>query len=556
MKVSWHENFDLQNIITPVNVKKLKQILQEVNYCPDKSEYLIDGFTNGFSLEFQSNREVRQTAPNLKFRIGDKYQLWEKVIKEVESGRYAGPFEKIPFSHYIQSPIGLVPKEKGKKTRLIFHLSYPRGANGNSVNAGSPRQQCTIQYPSFDEAVKLCIQAGVNCGIGKSDMTMAFRQMPCKRGDWPILIMKAYHPESGKLYYFVDKCLPFGSSISCKIFQEFSDAIAYVVRSKTKKSNVNYLDDFLFVALLKAACNHQLQTFIDVCNDINFPISMEKTFWATAVLTFLGLLLDTKRQVVCIPKEKIDQALMLIQEFLGKKKGTVHRIQKLCSTFNFLCRCIVPGRAFLRHTYSLTANNKLKPHHHVSITNETKEDMKMWRYFLLNANVFCRPFMDFQEVLATEINLLSDAAKSQTKGFGAICDKSWMYDAWNPSFIAEKDPSIKYLEIFAVTAAVLTWIKHFKNKRIYLFCNNESAVHMINNSTSKCKNCMVLLRFITLENMIQNIRVFAKHVSSQNNGPSDALSCLQLDRFFKCVPDAELNRTPIPDKNGQLKKFG
>ena len=63
-------------------------------------------------------------------------------MKEVSLGRYAGPYDEPPFEHFAQSPIGLVPKDKGKKTRLIFHLSYPR--NGDSVNSGIPKESCTV----------------------------------------------------------------------------------------------------------------------------------------------------------------------------------------------------------------------------------------------------------------------------------------------------------------------------------------------------------------------------------------------------------------------------
>ena len=64
-------------------------------------------------------------------------------MKEVKEERYAGPFEKIPFEHYIQSPIGLVPKDWGKDTRLIFHLSYPRDGK-SSVNANTPSELCSV----------------------------------------------------------------------------------------------------------------------------------------------------------------------------------------------------------------------------------------------------------------------------------------------------------------------------------------------------------------------------------------------------------------------------
>ena len=50
--------------------------------------------------------------------------MWCKLMKEVGLGRVAGPFDTIPFNYFIQSPIGLVPKDGGLETRPIFHLSH------------------------------------------------------------------------------------------------------------------------------------------------------------------------------------------------------------------------------------------------------------------------------------------------------------------------------------------------------------------------------------------------------------------------------------------------
>ena len=142
-------------------------------------------------------------------------------MKEVKLKRFAGPYERIPFNGgYIQSPIGLVPKDDGKDQRLIFHLLYPR-KTGQSLNDNTPREFCSVQYPDFQRAIELCIRAGVNCNISKSDMTAAFRNLGIRKKDWRWLILKAKSPMDGKFYYFIDKCLPFGASISCALFQEF-----------------------------------------------------------------------------------------------------------------------------------------------------------------------------------------------------------------------------------------------------------------------------------------------------------------------------------------------
>ena len=132
-EVLFYENFDLESIVTPVNVPKLEQLLVETKYDKQKTKYLVDSFTNGFDLGFRGDMKQRRFAPNLRLRVGNERILWNKVMKEVKAKRYAGPYKEPPFQHFIQSPIGLVPKDGRTETRLIFHLSYPR--DGKSINS-------------------------------------------------------------------------------------------------------------------------------------------------------------------------------------------------------------------------------------------------------------------------------------------------------------------------------------------------------------------------------------------------------------------------------------
>ena len=316
----------------------MEKLLKDTNYDLNESRFLIQGFKFGFDLGYRGPSDVQQTAPNLKFTIGDKFDLWNKVMKEVEVKRYAGPFKTIPYKNYIQSPIGLVPKDAGKKTRLIFHLSYPRNGNGtiSSVNASTPENFKSVKYLSFDDAVKLCLKAGAKCFAGKSDMSSAFRHFAIAKKYWKYLIMKAPHPVTNETFYFIDKCMPFGAAISCSHFQRFSDAMSHITKCKSNgHDNVNYLDDFFFVALVKQICNQDIDTFIKICQYIKFPVSMEKTFWATQIIVFLGLLLDTRNQTISIPQEKITKGLIYINSILNKKKTTLGEMQRLTGLLNF-----------------------------------------------------------------------------------------------------------------------------------------------------------------------------------------------------------------------------
>ena len=144
--VTYFENFDLKSVVTLVDVNSFKKLLDETEYDSKESKWLIDSFSQGFGLGYRGKSiDIQRYAPNLKLRIGNQTILWNKVMKEVKLKRFAGPFETPPFTDFIQSPIGLVPKDGGKSTRLIFHLSYP--CEGDSINSCTPKDLCQCVIP-------------------------------------------------------------------------------------------------------------------------------------------------------------------------------------------------------------------------------------------------------------------------------------------------------------------------------------------------------------------------------------------------------------------------
>ena len=562
--VLYYENFNLRDLKTPVKVEVLEHLLMQTNYDPEETKFLINGFKNGFEIGYEGDRNVQMKAPNLKLNVGTKVDLWNKVMKEVKAGRYAGPFENIPFENYIQSPIGLVPKDGGLNTRLIFHLSYPRiqcNLKQKSVNGCTPKWKTTVKYPDFADAVRLCLKIGPNCEMAKSDLKSAFRHFCIRKEDWCLLIMKAVNPLNNKTYYFVDKCMPFGAAISCSHFQRFSNALAHITKSKTGKETVNYLDDFFFVALLRVLCNKQVKMFTTICDLIQFPWSLEKTHWASTRMSFLGLLLDSSRQKIFLPLEKIEKALVLINSFLSRKKGkvTLHEIQKLCGILNFFSRCIIPARAFTRRLYALTQgkNANLKAHHHIQLKSENKADLRLWEFFLKHPTIFNRNFTDFSLINEVEdLKFYTNASRNKFFGAGGYCEKSWYLVKWDSDFMEEFNPSINYLELYAVTVAVILWLDRFADRKIAIFCDNTSVIHMINNNTSSCKNCMVLIRIIVLKCLIHNVRLCAKYVASKENDISDSLSRLQMDRFYRLTKgEFEVAPHRIPEEIWPIEKI-
>ena len=191
----YYTNFDLDQVVTPIKVGVYEELLRESGYPEEKIDFLVRGFSVGFDLMYMGPTDRKDTADNLPLTLGSKTELWNKVMKEVKTGRYAGPYPDIPFDSYMQSPIGLVPKA-GNKTRLIFHLSYNFKGGQGSVNSNTPEDICKVKYNDLDHAMRNCIQLLKTTELwddlaeesviffSKTDLLSAFRILPLSKNNY------------------------------------------------------------------------------------------------------------------------------------------------------------------------------------------------------------------------------------------------------------------------------------------------------------------------------------------------------------------------------------
>ena len=444
-------NFDVNGIVTPIKLNSYRGLLEKSKFNKEKSAYLLEGFKNGFAIGYRGPPECRDSSRNIPIRdvVSSETIMWEKLMKEVELGRHAGPFNYIPYSEYIQSPTGLVPKA-GNKTRLIFHLSYDFGPEPHqkSVNFFTPDEFCSVKYNDLDNAVRsilhlltdgnsdcpelvdsecvseleeFCELVGVhrqqfeghnfekllntrqtngkgahqNCSpkpvfMAKSDLMGAFRILPVLPEQRKYLIMKAKNPKSGKYMFFVEKNLPFGASVSCARFQLFSDSLRHIIEFLLDRqcSVTNYLDDYMFISLEQEICNNMVRIFLHVCQQIGCPVAIDKTEWASVRMVFLGVLLDGVKHCLCIPQEKKEKAEKLLNWVINKRKVTVKFTQQLAGVLNFLAKAIVPGRTFIRGMYRK-----------IHTKNAKGEELKQYHHLAVDKEFIsdCKVWKEFLE---------------------------------------------------------------------------------------------------------------------------------------------------------------
>ena len=183
----------LDDIVTPIDADLLQQLLYDTGYNPIKTSWLVDGFRNGFDMGYREPLVQTNLSENLPLNVGSPVELWNKLMSEVRVRRVAGPFLNIPYDSYIQSPIGLVPKDE-KKTRLIFHLSYDFNKKGQmdpamrSFNFHTAEEFSTVKYRDLDYAIHTCVclckkSNDINdyrdsLHLEKTDLKSTFRLLP------------------------------------------------------------------------------------------------------------------------------------------------------------------------------------------------------------------------------------------------------------------------------------------------------------------------------------------------------------------------------------------
>lgn len=516
---------------TPIKVDILERYLQ--GYDINLKAYLLQGFKEGFRLEFEGESKFQQ-SPNLKSANENHILVTEKINKELALNRVAGPFNELPIKNLKVSPLGLVPKKTEGQFRLIHHLSYPN-KKLNSVNSGISDESAAVQYAGINDAITEIKKLGKQVYLAKSDVRQAFRILPVSPQDYELL---GFFWE--KKYYF-DRCLPMGCRTSCKIFERFSSALQWIAINKLGMSAmVHILDDFLIIETSKESAIQKLKLFIQLCEEMGVPLSAEKTVLPTQIIEFVGITLDVLAAEARLPLEKIDKCNNLLKKFMSMTRCTLKNMQSLIGVLNFACSVIQPGRAFLRRMINLTV--KVSEHQqYLYLTEETKADMKIWLSFLENYNGKSM-FLNDTFLSSGTLELYTDAA--QSKGYSGVYRSQWFYGSFPDDW---KTLNIMTLEFYPIILSVEIWGPLWKNHAILFFTDNEALVSVINKQTSQVGQVMRMVRHLVLRCLQYNILFKAKHIPGKKNILADCLSRFQVEQFFKLAPKAQNKPRSIPE---------
>ena len=541
---------------------------------PDLYRRILEGIKFGVPVDYEGDRSIDRFGRNPDIPADYIPKVSAVIEEDRKTSKKAGPFDSKPFPVMCVSPIGAVPKHGTDKIRVIHNLSNP--FHGDSVNAGIVDEY--LELGSFGQGARAVLEMGRGCHLIKLDVEAAYKQVPVRREDWPLLGFMW----QGKWYY--ERVLPFGLRSSCRLWELYAAALHFLIHEilpmHGPRRTIHYVDDFLFVVQgEKAIADQLLANTLELCADLGLPMAADKTVGPVTQLTFLGLELDSQRMEARLPasrreslhqlmiawgrkKEEAAERRRLKGRRIGSTKtqpeaaaASVHELQSLTGLLNFACAVVRPGRFYLRriinHTMRVSAISRSRSAL-FPISASVWADIEWWRDFLGQWDgvslLYEREWTD-----APRIELFTDACNV---GYGASYGREWFAGRWTSdeldAALRNTRISMPFLELRALVTAAATWGKRWTGKKIIFRCDCMPVVQAISRCSSRSPATMHQLRHLSTLACRFGFDFRCQHIVGATNTIADVLSrdgdCAQ---FRAACPTArwrptDPTRVPLP----------
>ena len=420
-------------------------------------------------------------------------------------------------------------KKHKTKPRVIHHLSWPRTSAHTSVNDSIA--DFTIKLDAFDKAVIYARELGKGCFMSKIDIESAYRCIPVRPEDWPLLCL-----QWDNKYYF-DIVMQFGITSATAIFEWYSSAAQYIAANTLNINHiVHYVDDFMVFMHDMNAAKRCLEQLLALFKELGIPISMNKLEGPANIMTFLGILFDTISMTIRLDEERLANIHAELNAWNNRTTASREELQSLTGVLSFAAKVVAPGRTFLRR---MIDHLKTLPSSDTSATTQYPlspsfdKDLQWWRQFLSKWNgVSIIP-----DTLWTPAHALTIYTDACVEGYGAVFGTHWFSCRWTveeeQQATRDKRDSMPFKELYALTRAASTWGQQWRGHKILFNCDCKPIVDAWRKGDSRKSHISHLIRTLLFIAATHDFNMNIVHIAGVDNVCADLLSRQQVTDFLQ-----------------------
>ena len=511
----------------------------------------------GFPLGLQD--PLPTLVPSLQNHASSyQYYSWidEFLTKCVEKCYAAGPYYSQPFPVLHTSPL-MTAVKKPNGRRAVFDASF----GDFSLNKGTPEnlylgEPIDFVYPRIEDFRNLVLKCGPSCYLWKRDLSSFYLQIPLDPVDYP----KVAFIWRCAVFIFVG--LMFGLRHSGYQGQRVTDAVRWIHQrlgletvDERMFNSLNYSDDI-------GGCEESFERATEAANslakllvELGLKESTDKYHPPSTCMPYLGVLFDTVKQEMRVPPEKLEEVKMEIDKWLRKTTTTKKALQQLLGRLFWVSRCVKFSRPFMgRLLQQLKELHHLADHKKSPLSPASKLDILWWHRYLSKFNgvelIYVDEPLDLSLEQLLDTSALVNCGDAQPWGGGSYYGGEYWSQPF-PSWLQNTDVPIHLKEFYVVLASCLLWGDQWTGKLVYIFCDNDAVVEVLEKKKPKDEKMLELLREFLYIVCSKKFTPAFKKIGSKENLTADYISrChdpVLTRRFFEQQNLPARKLVKIPD---------
>ena len=307
----------------------------------------------------------------------------------------------------------------------------------------------------------------------KIDLKSAYRSVGLNPSQFHLCGLSWTFAGSEDKTYMVDTHLMMGSRKAPSIFHRLSQAVKRAIE-KLGFTVIVYLDDFLIIEDSHEQCLQGQITLIKLLHELGFNISWPKVESPNQIITFLGVVLNSRDMTISLPNDKTVNLIALLNDFKTMKRASGKQLQRLAGKLNWASHIVKCGRSYLRRILNVMAQLRMC-HHKARLSEAFKADINWWLSILQSCTT--------KNILvnAPSVYVFTDACNS---GGGFVCNGDWGYVNWELDFPLLSGYHINCKETIVAVLAARRWAHSWCGSKVNFYVDNVTARANISKGTS------------------------------------------------------------------------
>ena len=447
----------------------------------------------------------------------------------LERCEVAGLFKAPPFTEVHVSPL-MTAVKKPDSRRAVYDATF----GDMSLNNNTPAdmylgQPFTYAYPRIEDFKRFVLKSGRGSFLWKRDLSRYYLQIPLCPTDYPLVCFVW----RSLLFFFV--ALMFGLRHSGLQGQKVTTAVTWTHRRlgldtswEKMFQSLNYSDDI-------GGCEDSLEMATDSFNalgvllvDLGLVESKSKAHPPSTSMPYLGIQFDTIAMRMSIPPEKVAEVRAEIASWVKKTTACKKSLQQLLGKLFWVSRCVKFSRAFMSQLLSqLKEMSYLPDHKKVKLSPECKQDILWWARYLRRFNgiemMYPEDPLDLTLEQLLETSALVNCGDAQMMGGGAYFGNEYWSRPF-PRWLQDPSVFIHLKEFYVVLVSAWLWGESWTGKLVYIFCDNDSVIEVLDKEKPKDPRMLELLKEFLYIVCTRKFTPVFKKIGTKANEVADFIS--------------------------------